>query len=153
MLIFACGIIVLLAGFYTLLPLFRDSGGNMEAELLTESGLDRLLYQKAILYSTLKDLEFEFKVGRLAREDFRQLESAYKAEAAMILQKLDQMGAGTGLDEAIERDIAARKAEMFASAGSPKGDPSRCQSCGAMLLPGKKFCADCGKPIGDTVLQ
>jgi len=151
MLILACALAVLVASLYALIPLFRDSGGNLEVELLTETELDRLLYQKAIIYSTLKDLEFEFKEGRIVHEDFHQLESAYKAEAAMLLQKLDQLGAGADLDEAIERDIAAKKAEQFSLDGSSKSDPFRCRSCGAKLIPGKKFCADCGAPISETV--
>jgi hypothetical protein len=153
MLILACSIMVLLAGFYALLPLFRNSSGNLETELLTETELDRLLYRKAVIYSILKDLEFEYKVGRLVYEDFHQLESGYKAEAALALQKLDQLGAGAGVDEAIEHEIAARKAEMFSPGESRKDFPTRCQSCGAKLIPGKKFCADCGKPISDTVSQ
>jgi hypothetical protein len=153
MLILACSILVLLAGFYALLPLFRDSGGNLEAELLTETELDRLLHRKTVIYSTLKDLEFEYKVGRLVREDFHQLESGYKAEAAKVLQKLDQLGADVEMDEAIEREIAARKAEMFSPGESQKDLSSRCQFCGAKLIPGKRFCADCGKAIGDTVSQ
>jgi hypothetical protein len=153
MLILACTTVVLLAGFYTLLPLFRNSRGSLEAELLTETEMDRLLYQKAIIYSTLKDLEFEYKVGRLVYEDFQQLESGYKTEAAMVLQKLDRLGVGADADDAIEHDIAARKAELFAPGDSHKDAPSRCRSCGAKLISGKKFCADCGKPIGGTVSQ
>jgi hypothetical protein len=153
MLIFACAIMALVAGFYTLLPLFRDSGGKFEEELLAETDLDRLLHQKIIIYNNLKDLEFEYKVGRLVHEDFHQLESGYKAEAAMILQKLDLLGAGADIDEAIERDIAARKAELFSRGSSLKSNTARCRTCGAMLIPGKKFCADCGEPISDTVSQ
>jgi hypothetical protein len=153
MLILACALMILLAGLYALLPLFRNSGRDLELEFLAETELDKLLYKKAIIYGNLKDLEFEYKVGRLVDEDFHQLESGYKLEAASVLQKLDLLGAGIEIDEAMEREIAARKAELFKPGGLPKEDSARCRSCGARLIPGKKFCADCGKPIDGTVTQ
>jgi hypothetical protein len=147
MLILACTIMVLLAGFYVLMPLFKEPKGNLEVELLAETELDRLLNQKAVVYSNLKDLEFEYKMGRLADADFRRLEAGYKSEAAIVLQKMDMLGAGRNIDETIEQDIAARKAKLFSPDAPRRMDSTRCPSCGADIIPGKKFCTDCGKPI------
>jgi hypothetical protein len=41
MLVFACATAVLLAGFYVLTPLFKESEGNLEAELWTVTDMDR----------------------------------------------------------------------------------------------------------------
>jgi hypothetical protein len=153
MLIIACSIMVLLTGFYTLLPLFGDSGENLGVKFLTETEEERLLYRKAVVSSTLEDLEFDYKMGKLVYEDFHRLESGYKAEAAMILQKLDRLGAGAELDESIEGKIAARKSDPFLPGEPCKDATSRCRSCGAELMPGKKFCPDCGNPINDTISQ
>ena len=144
MLIAACGLLVVIAGIYVLTPLFKEPGGNLEVELLAETELDRLLARKAVVYSNLKDLEFEYKMGRLSDADFKRLEAGYKGEAAAILQKLDQMGAEKDLDERIEKDIAANKARLFSTAPAQAKGPGSCPSCGADLIPGKKFCADCG---------
>jgi UDP-galactopyranose mutase len=38
-----------------------------------ETELDRLLARKAVVYSNLKDLEFEYKMGRLSEGDYRRL--------------------------------------------------------------------------------
>jgi len=149
MLILACSAIVLLAGVYVATPLFKEPKGNLEVELLAETELDRLLNRKAIVYSNLKDLEFEYKMGRLADSDFRRLEAGLKSEAAVILQKLDQLGVESNLDDMIEKDIANRKAAKL-QPPRPSGRISqtwRCPSCGAELTPGKKFCGDCGQPI------
>ena len=151
MLIVGCALITLVAGFYVLTPLFKEPKGNLEVELLAETELDRLLNRKAVVYTNLKDLEFEYKMGRLGDEDFKRLEAGYKSEAAGILQKLDNMGVEKDLDENIEKDIAASKTKLF-SKGQAKqksqsqGQP-RCPSCGADLIPGKKFCADCGRQL------
>ena len=141
MLVLACTTITLLAGVYVLTPLFREPKGNLEVELLAETELDRLLNRKAIVYTNLKDLEFENKMGRLSEADYRRLEAGYRNEATAILEKLDDLGVEKNIDENIERDVAARKARLF-SAG--RAEPRTCPECGAAVIAGKKFCADCG---------
>jgi hypothetical protein len=148
MLYVACTALVALAGFYVLIPLFKEPKGNLEVELLAETELDRLLNRKAIVYTNLKDLEFEYKLGRLSDVDFQRLEAGYKAEAAHILQKLDQLGVEKNIDEILERDIATRRSKLFSSA-SPLSAQSatRCPACGTATIAGKKFCADCGHQL------
>ena len=110
-----CAALVLLAGGYVLLPLFREPKAALDIDLLAETELDRLLDRKTVIYRNLKDLEFEYAMGRLSDADFHRLEADYKNDAAIILAKLDQLGASEGLDEAMEKDIAARKAKLFAA--------------------------------------
>jgi ribosomal protein L32 len=151
MLILVCSAIVLLTGIYVLNPLFREPKGNLEVELLAETELDRLLNRKAIIYSNIKELEFEYKMDRLSDADFQRLEAGYKNEAAIILQKLDQLGAEKDLDENIERDIAARKNRHSAKKSAlPSKESASCPSCGSAIIPGKKFCADCGYRLQDS---
>ena len=142
-----CAVLTVLAGTYALLPLFREPRGNLEVELLAETELDRLLNRKAIVYSNLKDLEFEYKMGRLSDEDFRRLETGYKGEAAVILQRLDHLGVEKNLDDDIERDVSARKARLFASSPAQVKALAKCSGCGAEVPAGKKFCADCGQRL------
>ncbi len=144
MLFFVGSAIVLLAGVYVLTPLIKEPKGNLEVELLAETELDRLLNRKAIVYSNIKDLEFEYKMGRLSDPDFQRLATGYKNEAATILAKLDLLGAEKDIDENIERDIASRKSRLSRPESSPAQKRQKCPSCGAEATPGKKFCADCG---------
>jgi hypothetical protein len=143
MLILACSAMVALAAFYVMKPLFQEPKGNLEVELLAETELDRLLNRKAIVYSNLKDLEFEYKMGRLSDADFRRLEGGFKGEASVILQQMDRLGVENNIDETIERDIASRK-ERLRAPGKRANQPHPCPNCGAELVAGKKFCADCG---------
>ncbi len=133
-----------LAVIYVLMPLFKEPKGNLEVELLAETELDRLLNRKAVVYSNLKDLQFEYKMGRLGDSDYHRLEAGFKSEAAEILHKLDQLGVEENLDESIEQAIAARKAKL---APAREGAPKTCPSCGAVVVPGKRFCADCGRRL------
>ncbi len=133
--------VTVLAAIYVLMPLFSEPGGNLEVELLAETEMDRLLNRKAIIYSNLKDLNFEYKMGRLGEADFHRLESGFKTEAAGILQKLDHLGIEKDLDEDIEKEVATRKIKL-----DPRKERNAgvCPSCGAHIAPGKRFCADCG---------
>ena len=133
----ACTVLVAFAGVYILLPLFKGGDNNLDVELLGETELDRLLDRKGVVYKNLMDLELEYKMGRLSDADFRRLDAGYKQEAALILQEIDKLGSSENLDAAIEKDISARKAKAGA-------DPLRCPSCGAQIVAGKKYCADCG---------
>ena len=144
----ACAALAALVGVYVLVPLFKEPKGNLEVELLAETDLDRLLNRKAVVYTNLRDLEFEYKLGRLSDADFRRLEAGYKAEAAQLLQKLDQLGVEKNIDETIERDVATRRARLFSSPSPPSAQsPTRCPDCGTAAIPGKKFCADCGHQL------
>jgi hypothetical protein len=142
-----CAALVAIAGFYILRPLFAESKAAIDIELLAETELDRLLDRKDVIYRNLNDLDFEHAMGRLSDADYGRLEADHKNDAAVLLQKLDQLGAFEGLDDAIEKDIAARKAKLFAPVAAQFREALRCPSCGAEIIPGKKFCGDCGKRI------
>jgi len=142
---FACAALAIVAGGYVLYPLFREPKGEQETDLPDEMELDRLLDRKAVIYRSIKDLEFEHAMGRLSDADYRRLEADYKNDAAIILQKLDQLGASEDLDKAIEKDLAARKGAPVAP--QPDRKTLRCPACGAEVVPGKKYCADCGKRL------
>ena len=147
MLITAGILLAAAAGVYVLAPLFREPRSGLEAELLAETELDRLLSRKAVIYNNLRDLDFEFKMDRLSREDFQRLEAGYKDEAALILKQLDSLGADERLDETIEKDISARKSKLFSPIQHRRAGAQYCSSCGAEIFPGKRYCADCGKKI------
>jgi hypothetical protein len=147
MLWLTCAALVALAGFCVLKPLFSEPRSNPDIELLAETELDHLLDRKAVVYSNLKDLEFEYKMGRLSDADFKQLEAGYKNDAAIILQRLDQLDASENLDQAIEKDIAERKARLYASSSKGTQDSFRCPSCFAEIIAGKKYCPDCGRRL------
>jgi hypothetical protein len=144
MLWIACTILVLFAAWFVLRPLFGEPKLMWNMELATESEWDPLLNRKAAVYGNLKDLEFEYKMGRLSDPDFQQLRAAYKNEAADILKSLDQLKIYKNLDAEIEKDISLRKSGPVGSETKQAKAPAYCPDCGAKAQAGKKFCADCG---------
>jgi len=114
-----CAVLFLAVAGYVLTPLFKGTGVFIDE---TETEADLLRRRKLVVYRNIKDLEFEHRIGRLSGDDFSQLNESYRREAAEILQKLDQL-----------KETKPVKATS-----------GLCRSCGAQLIPGKKFCADCG---------
>ncbi|MDD5771848.1 MAG: hypothetical protein PHX78_00095 [bacterium] len=81
---------------FILLPVFL--GKKEEAAAQTVSGEDRireLNEHKKVLFTLLKDLEFEFKTGKLSTSDFEKLHEEYKTKVILIYQEIDHIAAGT----------------------------------------------------------
>lgn len=135
------------AAFFVLLPLFRVSESGLEIELMAETEIDRLMDRKAVIYGNLKDLSLEYAMGRLSEEDYRGLEEGYKEDAAAILYKLEQLEGSLSL----EQDTAPKAALKREVRGTAKAAAvsGKCPSCGSDIIPGKKFCADCGQQVAE----
>jgi hypothetical protein len=147
LLIASCSILTILAAVFVLRPLFRESENRLDILLMAETEADRLVDRKAAIYGNLKDLTLEYQMGRLSEEDFRTLEAGYKADAASILQKLEQMGVSESFEASIEEDIASRRKPQQTDKSGRMKNRALCPSCGADVIPGKKFCADCGQKL------
>ena len=102
-----------------------NSGGIGNAE---SCGICHSWGRKTAIYRNIKELELEYKMGRLAESDFQRLEAEHKNEAIEILQKLD----------ALNVNLITPKTDT---------ETNTCPSCGAKTISGKKFCADCGAKL------
>ena len=71
-------------------PLLAKKSRNlMGVGNFNHNGLPHLLVQKEVAYATLKDLDFDFKTGKLSDEDYQELKTQYEKEAIDILEKID----------------------------------------------------------------
>ena len=71
--------------------------------------------RKDSLLTAIKDIEFDYGLGKLSREDYEELHGKYRMEAAGLLKEIDSLGAGASADggsEDIEREIRARKGQV-----------------------------------------
>ncbi|MBI5637223.1 MAG: zinc ribbon domain-containing protein [Nitrospinae bacterium] len=88
----------------------------------------KLLSAKEAAFVALKDLEFDYKTGKIDEADYAALKSRYEAEAVKVMKRLDN---------APKEQPAARA-----------GEKARfCSDCGAKADAGDRFCASCGQPI------
>ncbi len=138
-------------------PLFTAS---REEALETPDELDVLVAQRDAAYDAIRDLDFDFQLGKLSPGDYAELREKYKARAAAALEQIDALGGnGAGVhieeevaqlrvakraappDDAIEREIARLRA------GKSAASSRRCPDCGTPYHPGDTFCAKCGKKL------
>lgn len=65
-----------------------------------------LLAEKETIYAAIQELDFDFKSGKLSAEDHQTLRRRHEAQAAAVLQRIDEMQGKPG--EA-ERPRSARR--------------------------------------------
>jgi len=95
--------------------------------------------RKASIYENLRDLQFEYRVGKLSDDDYQHSKQDLQKELAGVMAEVDKL-----------------KAELNGNAtppaAPPKPQPSRsegrrCSACGAKFEKELKFCGECGKPM------
>jgi len=59
-----------------------------------ESPRDKLLAERDALYTTIRDLDFDFQTGKLLEADYRVTRETYTARGVEILKELDAMNVG-----------------------------------------------------------
>ncbi len=78
--------------------------------------------EKALVLRSIKELEFDRAMGKLAPRDFDEMSAKLRARAMMLIRQSDEGGAG--YRELIERELSAR----LAARGRTLGDPSSAAS-------------------------
>ncbi len=93
--------------------------------------------RKAQIYENLRDLQFEFRVGKLSDADYQKTKLDLQRELAKVLAEIDSMAP----------QVKAKAAAAPAPA-KPKSDGRKCPHCGATFAQPLKFCGECGKAMG-----
>ncbi|HYL38953.1 MAG TPA: hypothetical protein VEV17_23760 [Bryobacteraceae bacterium] len=96
--------------------------------------------RKAQIYENLRDLQFEFRVGKLSDDDYQKTKLDLQRELARVLAEID------ALQPAQPVQAKAAKAPE-ASAQASARTSTTCPSCGAKFPQPLKFCGECGKAM------
>jgi NADH pyrophosphatase NudC (nudix superfamily) len=97
-----------------------------------ESPFAHLDERKAAIYENLRDLQFEYRVGKLSDADYQNTKKDLQKELAAVLAEVDRVRA------------------VLNGAAPPKVVPDAglsCPACGAKFEKQLKFCGECGKPM------
>ena len=109
------------------------------------SPFEHLDERKASIYENLRDLQFEYRVGKLSDQDYQQTKLDLQKELATVMAEIDRVKA-----EIAAGRIPVPTPELVRSvAVSKKSEPAKyvCPSCKAEFLQPLKFCGECGKPM------
>jgi len=118
---------------YTLLIRDRDL-----PEPAARTGYEHLEERRAQIYENLRDLQFEYRVGKLSESDYQRTKQTLQAELAAVMADIDKVKS------------QASPASPAPAAPTTKTRPvsgSECPHCGAKFPTAMKFCGQCGKAI------
>lgn len=102
-----------------------------------ESPFHHLDERKSAIYENLRDLQFEYRLGKLSDEDYQNTKRDLQKELAVVLADADKLKAELGMNGT-------------APAAPPKVAKASgyvCTACGAKFEKALKFCGECGKPM------
>jgi hypothetical protein len=104
-----------------------------------ESPFLHLDERKAAIYENLRDLQFEYRVGKLSDQDYQSTKRDLQKELASVLAEVDALKAslvGQAVPPAFPKQTVPTTTSVFL-----------CTSCGAKFEKQLKFCGECGKPM------
>ena len=86
--------------------------------------------RRAAIYENLRDLQFEYRVGKLSDADYQQTKTGLQKELAVVLAEMENFKPA-----APSKPAPAKAAE------------TECPHCGAKFAKPMKFCGECGKEM------
>src|SRR5579885_2068638 len=95
---------------------------------VARTGYEHLEERREQIYENLRDLQFEYRVGKLSDADYQHTKQTLQAELASVLAEIDRI-----------------KAQ--AAAPPPPPSNTQCPHCGAKFARAMKFCGECGKAM------
>jgi hypothetical protein len=100
--------------------------------------------RKAQIYENLRDLQFEFRVGKLSDEDYQKTKVDLQRELARVLAEIDAIQAASPPPKPAPAAVKVVAATAQAQASS---NGHLCHNCGATFPQPMKFCGECGKAM------
>ena len=92
--------------------------------------------RRAAIYENLRDLQFEYRVGKLSDADYQQTKVGLQKELAGVLSEIEKVTA------------SGVKTTAPVKTAAPKPKPgTECPHCNAKFAKPLKFCGECGKEM------
>jgi hypothetical protein len=134
--IIAAAVAIVLAAFYFILGIREKD----IPEPIPVSPIQHLEDRKQAIYGNLRDLQFEYRLGKLSDEDYQQNKQALQRELAGVLAEIEQTSDRLGLKPVRgSKPAAPRKAVA--------SQKFVCPHCSAQFSQSLKFCGECGKAM------
>jgi rRNA maturation endonuclease Nob1 len=134
-LVAACVALVAAALIFTL---FVRESDLPQAEAVSPTW--HLEERKAAIYENLRDLQFEYRVGKLSDADYQQTKLGLQRELSVVLADIDKIA---GVSAAASSTTPQASAPV---ASAPEAG-TVCPSCKATFPKPLKFCGECGKAM------
>lgn len=146
-------------------PLLREREDvravQVEADLDTVADpLEALEARRDSVYQAIRELRFDFEVGKVSESDYNLFDAQLKGQAVTVLKEIDALQAAEA-DPALDASLEAEIAALRHTNGSGPSKPSApvrppaaaaaaagfCPQCGTRAHAGDKFCGKCGSSL------
>jgi hypothetical protein len=94
--------------------------------------------RRAAIYENLRDLQFEYRVGKLSDTDYQQTKLVLQKELATVIGEINQI---------TKRAPAAVQTTAAVAPVAAVKAAHVCSHCGAEFPVALKFCGECGKEM------
>ncbi len=127
---------------FVLFPVFARS--SEVSELPSADARERKILgeQKERLYEAIKDVDFEYRAGKLSDADYQSVRSDLVSQAGAVISKLDEMVDATE-KEPLRKVVSGEPSTEDVTAE----EGPTCPSCQRVNPPGATFCLQCGAGI------
>jgi hypothetical protein len=102
--------------------------------------------RKAAIYENLRDLQFEYRVGKLSDQDYQHTKLDLQRELAGVMAEIDRVKAEIATGK-IPAPASAPLPELVKAPAAKAPATYICPSCKAEFERPLKFCGECGKPM------
>jgi hypothetical protein len=133
--IIAAAVAIVCATFYFILAV-RDKD---IPEPIAVSPIQHLEDRKQAIYGNLRDLQFEYRLGKLSDDDYQQNKQALQKELAGVLAEIE--------DTTQRLDLRTSRSAKPLPTRKPENPRNVCPHCGAKFAQPLKFCGECGKSM------
>jgi hypothetical protein len=96
--------------------------------------------RKASIYENLRDLQFEYRLGKMSDNDYQTSKQDLQKELARVLAEVEKVAGGQ-----------QTKTKAAAATAPSKKAAFICPHCNAQFPTALKFCGECGKPMTQAV--
>jgi rRNA maturation endonuclease Nob1 len=104
--------------------------------------------RKAAIYENLRDLQFEYRVGKLSDADYQATKKDLQKELAGVMAEVDKIKLQlNGAGQTTAPSQSNNKKTVVQPVATSTSSPYVCDSCGAGFDTPLKFCGECGKPM------
>jgi hypothetical protein len=100
--------------------------------------------EKALVLRSLKELEFDFAMGKMSKADFDDMSGRLRGRALGLMKQLD---AGGGYKEQIAKEVAERLSKNAPVPVPQEEATGVCGACDTQNDPDAKFCKNCGAKL------
>jgi len=157
--------VLILVGMFLYAPLTEQRARSVTEE---EHELSALMAERDRVVTSLQELDFDFKLGKIPDEDYPTQRANLLQKGADILRKIDsrapQPASVQDTETRLEKAIAARRADgsaakpeltdddiesMISTRRKSRKDRSAsfCPKCGKPVMVTDRFCPSCGKSL------